>query len=174
MNDEKPKHKVSWALASVLLNVFLASGIASSAWYLWRCEKAQPHGLPAVQATAGNGGQLKKRSLPAAADGLSSAQRQAFRSGLNELLHTSSRLTRSSHEGRLEVVRLLSAPLLDPSAIDAALARTRSSDIEMRERIEAYVLAYAAALPPSDRANFARELPGLQGPFHVTAPRPRP
>ncbi|QNK70452.1 periplasmic heavy metal sensor [Variovorax sp. PAMC26660] len=175
MNDERPKRGINWTLMSVLLNVFLAGGIASSAWYLWSSSQhAQHHDRPAAQATAGGTGPVKPRSLPAAADNLSPAQRQAFRSGLHEVLRDNAGLTRSSHEGRLEAARLLAAPVLDRAAIDGALARTRAADIEQRERIEAYVMAYAATLPPADRESFAQALPGLQGPFHVTAPRAKP
>jgi len=174
VNDERPQRGINWTLVSLLLNVFLAGGIASSAWFLWSDQHAQHHDRPAAQASADGAAPAKARSLPAAADGLSPAQRQAFRSGLRELLRDNSGLTRSSRDARLEASRLLSAPVPNRPAIDAALARTRAADIEFRERIEAYVTAYAATLPPADRERFAQALPALQGPFHVNVPRAKP
>jgi uncharacterized membrane protein len=166
MNGERPKRGINWTLMSILLNAFLAGGIASSAWYLWSSQRAQHDDRPAAQATA--------RGLPAAADSLSPEQSRAFRSGLHELLRDNAGLARSSREGRLEAARLLSAAVLDRQTIDAVLARTRAADIELRERIEAYAMAYAASLPPADRERFAQALPGVRGPFHVTAPRTKP
>jgi len=172
MNDDLSK-KNNWMLASLLLNAFLVAGIASSAvcWFKYQ-HNLCPDRIVATKSE--NMVAARVPYLPSAADGLSSEQRQAFRDGLHNLRRDVAGLTKTSRESRLEISRLLSEPELDRQAIDAALARTRVADSEIRQLIETYVVTYAVALPPVDREYFALGLPRLQGPFHVITSRPKP
>ncbi|MFP3435447.1 periplasmic heavy metal sensor, partial [Paraburkholderia sp. SIMBA_061] len=61
-------------------------------------------------------------------------------------------------EGRREVLRLLAAPQLDRPALDAALARTRAADSNLRAQVESSVADFASGLSPEERVKFADSL----------------
>lgn len=170
---DRPRWRL-WLLLSVLLNVFLVGSIGGGAWRWWS-ESAHAQRVAAVPAAnPASAGPASPRGLRFAADGLAPAQRQAFRTGLRDVRRASAELARSSREGRAEVARLLAAPQFDRAAIDAALARTRSADLALRERVEGDVVGFAANLSPADRETLVQGLIAQQGAFHVPAAPAKP
>jgi uncharacterized membrane protein len=175
MNLDDRSRLRTWALLSVLLNVFLVGGIVGGAWRWWAAE-GRAGGLAPVARTseATTSTPVSPRGLRFAADGLAPAQRQAFRAGLRDARREAAELARSSREGRAEVARLLAAPQFDRAAVDAALARTRAADLALRERVERHVVDFAGALPPADRATLVQGLLAQQGSFRVPQAPARP
>jgi uncharacterized membrane protein len=175
MSDDNRPSLRTWMLLSLLLNVFLVGGIAGGAWRWWRSEAVAERVVPVAQTTPAEGtATAPQRGLRFAADGLSPAQAQGFRTGLRDVRRESVDLIRASREGRVEVARLLAAPQFDRKAIDVTLARTRAADIALRERIEGQVVSFAASLPPADRATLVQGLAAQQGVFHAPAAPARP
>jgi uncharacterized membrane protein len=139
-----------WLIASLVFNLFLACGIAGGAWRWWHAQQT------AATAAAAQGAQA--RGLRFAADELTPEQRKAFRMGLRDTRRDAQELIAKARENRQEVLRLLTEPQFDSAAATAALTRTRETDIAIRARVEAGVVAFAATLPPEDRAKFAQGL----------------
>ena len=129
-----------WLVASLVLNLFLAGGIAGGAWRWWTAAPPQPRGLRF------------------AADELTAEQRQEFRSGLREARRDASVRIQAGREGRQEVFHLLSAPEFDRAALSAVLARTREADTIARARFEGAVVDFAATLSAEDRQKLAQGL----------------
>ncbi len=175
MSDDNRSRLRTWSLLSLLLNVFLVGGIAGGAWRWWTEDARAERAAPAAQASAGTtGAPAAPRGLRFAADGLGPAQQQAFRTGLRDVRREAADLARSSREGRAEVARLLAAPQFDRSAVEAALARTRTADLALRERVEGHVVNFAATLSPADRVTLVQALSTQQGSFHVPPPPAKP
>ncbi|MDR6539749.1 periplasmic heavy metal sensor [Variovorax soli] len=173
MNHDDRSRLRTWMLLSVLLNAFLIGGVTGGAWWWW-ASVGHAEGAAHAAGTSAIQGPLPQRGLRFAADGLAPAQRQAFRAGLRDVRREAADLARSSREGRTEVARLLAAPQLDRGAVEAALARTRAADLALRERVEGYVVGYAATLSPADRLTLVQGLAAQQGSFHVPIPPARP
>jgi len=133
-------------VVSLVLNVFLLGAIAGGAyrWYAAR-EAAAP--LSAQQ-----------RALRFAAQTLSPERQKAFADSLKNGRRDGREFAREAREGRREVLRLLAAPQLDRAALDAALARTRAADSELRAKVEGNVADFAATLSPQERIEFAESL----------------
>jgi uncharacterized membrane protein len=176
MSDDKKSSPLrTWLLLSLLLNVFLVGGIAGGAWRWWATEAGAARAAPLAQVSGGTPtAAAAQRGLRFAADGLSSTQAQAFRSGLRDIRRDSTELIRASRDGRIEVARLLAAPDFDRAAVDAQLARTRAADIALRERVEAQVVGFAATLSPGDRVTLVQGLSAQQGSFRVPPPPAKP
>lgn len=152
-----------WLLASLVLNLFLAGGIAGGAWRWWTAERA---GNAAAAA--------QPRGLRYAADELTADQRRNFLVGLRDVRRTSAALIEAARDGRQEVLRLLNAPQLDRAALTAVLARTRETDNVLRARFETSVVDFAATLSPGERQKLANGLArrGTQNPAAATQPKP--
>lgn len=136
-----------WLLASLVLNVFLACGIAGGVWRWWSMEHAT--------ATVGA---AQPRSLRFAADDLSNEQRRAYRTGLRDARREMATQIQAARDGRQEVLRLIAAPELDRTAVASALARVREADTAVRTRIEGSVADFAAGLSADDRQKLASGL----------------
>ncbi|MDR6391040.1 periplasmic heavy metal sensor [Paraburkholderia phenoliruptrix] len=139
----------SWKVVlvvSLVLNVFLLGAIAGGVyrWYAAR-EAAAP--LAAQQ-----------RALRFAAETLSPARQKAFADSLKNGRREGRQYGREAREARREVLRLLAAPQLDRAALDAALARTRAADSNLRATVESSVADFAATLSPQERVEFADSL----------------
>ena len=147
MSDIPRNRPSTWMWLSLLLNVFLVGGIAGGAWRWWTEDARAERTASATQASASTASTpAQARGLRFAADGLAPAQQQAFRAGLRDVRREAADLARTSRDGRVEVARLLTAPEFDRSAVEAALARTRSADVALRERVEGHVVNFAATL----------------------------
>jgi uncharacterized membrane protein len=128
-------------LGSLLLNVFLFGAIAGGA-YRWVAAER-----PAAVAPV-NG-------LRFATQDLSIERQKQFRQMLRQTRRDSLPLAEASRDGRIEVARLLSAASFDRGALDAALARTRSADIERRKRLEDGIASFAQTLTLDERLKLA-------------------
>jgi uncharacterized membrane protein len=156
MND-KPNRR--WLLWSLVLNVFLAGGVAGGAARWWLTER-----VAAAPPTE------QPRGLRYAADELSAEQKRAFRLGLREARRAAAEPIRTAREGRQEVLRLMREPQLDADAVTQALARTREADMATRARYEISVVDFARTLTPSDRQTFAAGLARRTAPASDAAP----
>jgi uncharacterized membrane protein len=144
MND-KPSRR--WLLWSLVLNVFLACGVAGGAARWWLTER-----VAATPPTE------QPRGLRYAADELPAEQKRAFRLGLREARRAAAEPIQIAREGRQEVLRLMREPQLDADAVSQALARTREADMATRARYEVSVVDFARTLAPAERQTFAAGL----------------
>ena len=136
-----------WLLASLVLNIFLACGIAGGVWRWWMVERA-----------GGPVGAVQPRGLRYAADDMSAEQRKAFRTGLRDARREAAAPIQAARDGRQEVLRLLAEPEMDRAAVTAALARVREADTTARARVEGSVVEFAAGLSAGDRQKLASGL----------------
>jgi uncharacterized membrane protein len=125
--------------ASLLLNLF-AAGAAIG-------------GLAALR----HPGLLRHPPIPfgplrEAGDGLPPPDRARFRATMRHVLGQGRDLGRTARANRREAARLFIAPTFDVAAADAALARARAADFELRVRLETAAVAFAATLPRDERA----------------------
>ena len=134
-------------IGSLVLNVFLIGGVAGGA-YQWFVA----HGRTTTAA------QPQPRALRFAAEGLSADRQKQFVDVLKDARREARQYAREGREDRREVLRLLSAPQLDRTALDAALNRTREADLALRSRVEQSVADFAATLTPDERVKFAEGL----------------
>jgi uncharacterized membrane protein len=135
-------------ILSLTLNVFVVGALAGGA-YMWRrAEQAEPSSTAMV-----GGGRLRL-----AGEKLSPEHRRPFRQALREARRASAVLIEQSRQGRAEAARLLTQPVVDQGAVRAALARARAADFALRARLEERVVAFAATLPPEERAVLAEGL----------------
>jgi uncharacterized membrane protein len=141
-------------MGSLVLNVFLLGAIAGGA-YQWFATREAHDALLAQQS----------RALRFAATPLSPERQKAFMDGLRNGRREGQPYAREGREGRRDVLRLLAAPQIDRSALDAALARTRQADGALRAQVESSVADFAASLTPEERATFAESLK-LRGQWH--------
>jgi len=152
-----------WLIASLVLNLFLACGIAGGVWRWWSVERA-----------AGTTVAAQPRGLRFAADELSAEQRRNFRLGLRDVRRESAALIQTARDGRQEVLRLLNAPQLDHAALSAVLARTREADDALRARLETRVVDFATTLSQDERQKLASGLARRSMPSAPAAPQPKP
>jgi uncharacterized membrane protein len=149
--NTKPR-KLKWLLtASLILNLFLISGIAAGAYRLFLSD----------HAVFGNQAQ---RGLRFAADDLPVERQHMYRKVLREARRDARPLIKSGQDARSEVRTLLAAPTFDRNAVTAALNKTHEADMALRIRIEQSLLDFVEILSPEERATFADGL-AKQGPL---------
>jgi uncharacterized membrane protein len=154
----------SWKVvlaASLVLNVFLLGAIVGGA-YQWFAARGANAPVLAQQ-----------RALRFAAQTLSAERQQAFVDGLKNARRDGRQFAREGREGRREVLRLLAQPQFDRAALDAALARTRAADSNLRAQVEGSVADFAATLSPDERVRFADSLK-LRGQWREPQPAANP
>ncbi|MDE1182359.1 periplasmic heavy metal sensor [Paraburkholderia sp.] len=134
-------------VGSLVLNVFLIGAMTGGAYQWFAAHRAAVAPLAAQQ-----------RALRFAAADLSPERQRAFIDGLKDARREGRPFARDAREGRRDVLRLLAAPQLDRTALDAALARTRDADSALRARVESSVADFAASLTPDERVRFADSL----------------
>jgi len=123
---------------SILLNIFLLSAaIGGAAW------------VRARHPMIGAG------SLRVAGSELQRDERRAFRSTLRDARLEMRPTALAGRQAREEAAALLSAPTLDQAKLADALARIRAADIAIRAHVEERAIAFAATLPPDERAKLA-------------------
>ncbi|HEY5800256.1 MAG TPA: periplasmic heavy metal sensor [Burkholderiaceae bacterium] len=143
-------------IASLMLNLFLVTGIAGAAWRWWNA---------AAPAQA--------RGLRFAASELAPEQRKAYRMRLRQARGAMGPQVQAARESRQEVLRLMAAQPYDRDAVAAALARARTADLAVRAQVEAAVAEFAAGLSPQDRAKFVQGLERRSSLGGANAPPPR-
>ena len=150
----------SWKIvlvASLVLNVFLLGAIVGGA-YQWFAARGATAPVPAQHL-----------ALRFAAQTLPAERQKAFVDGLRNARREGRQFAREGREGRREVLRLLAAPQFDRAALDAALARTRDADSNLRAQVEGSVADFAATLSPEERVKFADSLK-LRGQWRESQP----
>lgn len=143
-------------ILSVVLNVFLAGALAGGA----------------VWIRSGKSGQ--GFSLEAAGGRLPDAARVMFRKALREVRRESRQTILDGQQARREAADLLRQPVLDPTALAAALERARNADITVRTRLEQRIIEFAAASSAEERSVLAEGLTKRAGPQPSAAPKKSP
>jgi uncharacterized membrane protein len=133
-----PRTLKTLCAVSILLNIFLlGAAIGGAAW------------VRARHPMIGAG------SLRIAGSELQRDERRAFRSALRDARREMRPTALAGRQAREEAAALLSAPTLDQAKLTDALARIRAADIAIRAHVEARAIAFAATLPPDERAKLA-------------------
>lgn len=146
-------------VGSVLLNVFLLGAIAGGAWRWFAAQGT--HEVQPAQRTA----------LRFAADDLSPERQAQFIEALKAARREGKAYAREGRDDRREVLDLLAAPQLDRTALDDALARTRTADSALRAQVESGIADFAATLTPEERVKFAEGL-RQRGNWRLPAAKP--
>lgn len=137
----RPRWLIVALIASLALNLFLV-GAGAGVWALsLRLAKTGPGARPAALFWA-------TQDLP-------QPDRRQMRLMLMAVHDQARPDAARSLALRATAWSALAAARPDPAAIERQLAQSRQIDIAVRTRAEAKILAYAAALPPADRARFA-------------------
>ncbi|QND58417.1 periplasmic heavy metal sensor [Mesorhizobium huakuii] len=143
-------------IASVVLNVFLAGALAGGA--VWIKSGKQGQGT----------------SLEAAGGRLPDQQRTLFRKALREVRRESRDIILDGQQARREAADLLRQPVLDTTALSAALERARNADVTVRTRLEQRIVEFAATGSAEDRSVLAEGLARRSGTQPSTAPKKSP
>ena len=131
--------KLRIALAvSVVLNLFLAAALIA--------------GLVSLRS---GGRMIAAGSLRVAGAELPQNEQRAFRMALREARRSMRPTVLGSRAAKAEAATLLRQPAVDQAAVNAALDRARIADTAVRAVVERRAVAYAATLPPADRAKLA-------------------
>lgn len=97
-------------------------------------------------------------SLRVAGAELPRDERRAFRSALREARQSMMTTIKDGRKAREQAAALLGQPQLNQAALSAALARIRTDDLTVRAGVEERAVAFAATLPPPDRARLAQAM----------------
>jgi uncharacterized membrane protein len=125
-------------VASVALNLFLAGALVA--------------GFIAMRNT---GRMINAGALRIAGAELPASERRPFRLALHEARNAMHASIVDSLQAKAKAAQLLRQPIVDQTAVMAALDRARSDDIAVRAAIERRAVAFAATLPLADRATLA-------------------
>jgi uncharacterized membrane protein len=139
-------------IASVVLNVFLAGALAGGAVWI-RSGKNQGYSLEAA------GGRLPEQD------------RTVFRKALRDVRRESRQVILDGQQARREAADLLQQPVLDTTALSAALERARNADVTVRTRLEQRIMEFAAASSAEGRGVLAQGLMKRSG---AAAPKKLP
>lgn len=123
---------------SLLVNLFLICVAAGGAW------RWMHHG--------GEEAAIGPHSMRLAAADLSPARRVQLRRALQEMRRDNPLLIEAARTGRKQVLQALATDPFDASALDDALARTRTADSALRARLEQAMVGFAADLLPAERS----------------------
>lgn len=128
-------------IISVILNLFLASALIA--------------GLVSLRT---GGRMINAGSLRIAGAELPSAERRPFRMALRQARQAMRPTVLESRAAKAAAATLLRQPVINQVAVVAALDRARKADMAVRAAVERRAVAYAATLPPADRAKLADAL----------------
>lgn len=131
--------------ASLLANVFAAGAIGGGLVMLSHQNTVRPAAPPL-------------RPIRAAGDGLPPAARDRFRTAMRQVVADADGLIRTAREGRETAAQLFIQPQFDRGAADAALGRARDADVQLRSRLEAAAVGFAAGLSANERILLAQGL----------------
>lgn len=123
-------------LASAALNVFLVGAGAGVVAGRALAPAAAPPANP----------------LRAAAQRLAPANREALLQLMQDQVQANGPVLLDARQARREAKRLMQVQPFDAAAAQAALARARADDLQVRGRLESAVIQFSAALPPDQRA----------------------
>ena len=143
-------------IASVVLNVFLAGALAGGAVWIRSGKSGQGYSLEAA------GGRLPEQD------------RTTFRKALREVRRESRQIILDGQQARREAADLLQQPVLDTTALSAALERARNADVTVRTRLEQRIVEFAAAGSAEGRRVLAEELLRRGGPQPSATPKKAP
>lgn len=132
--------------ASLLLNVFAAGAIGGGLLMLSRQGGLRPHAA------------APRRPVDAAGVGLPQPDRRRFSHAMRAAMQDGGDLVRGARESREAAAGLFVEPRFDTVAVAAALDRAREADFELRRRLEAAAVGFAATLPADERAILAAGL----------------
>jgi uncharacterized membrane protein len=133
-------------VVSFVLNIFLVGGVAGGAYQWFSAQHAR-------EAAA-----APRVALRFAADGLSPERQQQFKAALREARRDARVYARAGRDARRDVLALMDAPKLDRAALDAALARAREADANLRVHVERSLVDFVAKLSPEERVIFVEGL----------------
>jgi uncharacterized membrane protein len=125
-------------LVSTIVNLFLAGALVA--------------GFLSLRS---GGRMINAGSLRIAGSELPVAERRPFRTALRQARRAMRPTVIAGRAARTEVAALLRQPVIDQAAVVAALDRARNADMAVRATVERRAVAYAASLPPADRAKLA-------------------
>ena len=125
---------------SVVLNVFLAGALAGGAVWIRSGKSGQGYSLEAA------GGRLPEQD------------RTVFRKALRDVRRDSRQVILDGQQARREAADLLRQPVLDTTALAAALERARNADVTVRTRLEQRIVEFAAASSAEERGVLAEGL----------------
>ncbi|TIN28585.1 MAG: periplasmic heavy metal sensor [Mesorhizobium sp.] len=125
-------------IASVVLNVFLASAFVGGAVWLRNAKSGF--------------------SLESAGRQLPDQDRKAFREALRQVRVQSRQIILDGQQARQEAADLLRQPVMDKAALSAALERARDADVTVRTRLEQAIVDFAANTSPENRSVLAQAL----------------
>lgn len=131
--------------ASLLANVFAAGAIGGGLVMLSHQNTVQPAASPL-------------RPIRVAGNGLPPSTRDRFRAAMRRVVADADGLIRTAREGRETAARLFIQAQFDRGAADAALGRARDADVQLRSRLEAAAVEFAAGLPADERILLAQGL----------------
>lgn len=139
-------------IISGALNLFLVGGIAGAAFIRHRI-KAE---YPVVGAMTG------RSPLWTAGRGLTVEHRQGLRQAVRQANQANREAARLARSERRAVWQSLADEPFDAASASRRLASARDLDRETRGRVDDAIVAYAATLPPEERAALAEGLVRLQ------------
>jgi uncharacterized membrane protein len=125
--------------ASLLVNVFAAGAIGGGLLML-----ARPGIWRSVTAAA-------PRPIRVAGESLPPPDRGRFRQAMQQVIKDNRDLPRTARESRQAAAELFVRPHFDEAAVSAALDRARNADVQLRVRLEAAAVDFAATLPLEER-----------------------
>lgn len=125
---------------SVVLNVFLAGALAGGAVWIRSGKSGQGYSLETA------GGRLPEQD------------RSVFREALRDVRRESRQVILDGQQARREAADLLRQPVLDATALSAALERARNADVTVRMRLEQRIVEFAAASSAEGRRVLAEGL----------------
>ena len=126
---------------SVVLNLFLAAALIA--------------GYVSLRI---NSRMINAGSLRIAGSELPVALRKPFRAALRETRRSMQPTILEGRAAKAEAASLLRQPTVDEPATNGALDRARAADMAVRAAVERRAVAFASALPLSDRAKLAEAI----------------
>lgn len=154
MSEMRPRALWIVAIASLALNLFLIGAVVGA--LVIGAHKPTRRGEPRPGP-----------ALFAAAEALGPEQQRAYHMALRNETRAMAPKLREAREARRSAWRRLGEDPVDQAGAARDLDRARALEVEARGAIERRILAFAATLPPDERAQLAERLsraaPGPRG-----------
>jgi len=125
-------------IASFILNLFLAGAL-----------------LAGIVSLRSGARMINAGSMRIAGAELPLSERRPFRMALRQARRAMRPTLADARAAKAQAAMLLRQPVIDQAAVVAALDRARADDMAVRAAVERRAVAYAATLPPADRAKLA-------------------
>ncbi|WP_242187147.1 periplasmic heavy metal sensor [Sphingomonas sp. CARO-RG-8B-R24-01] len=124
--------------ASIILNLFLAGALVA--------------GIISLRSGAR---MINAGSMRIAGAELPLSERRPFRTALRQVRRAMHPTLVEARTAKAEAAMLLRQPVVDQTAVTAALDRARVADMAVRAAVERRAVVYAATLPTEDRGKLA-------------------